>query len=67
MKPETLLLAGQLAQAARRLVGGRDEFGVGVTRAAADLLSAGPLVLALREALDAYDKAVIAEMREGKP
>jgi hypothetical protein len=64
MKPETLLLAGQLAQAARRLVGGYDPFGAGVKVSVADLLSAGPLVLQLRKALDAYDKAVIAEMRE---
>lgn len=58
-----LVLAGKMAEAARNVVGGQ---GVNFWTAPADVCTLSTLCTALREAVNAYDAAVIARTREGR-
>lgn len=60
-----LVAAGALAGAARRVVGGDDLNGFPV--APATLEGVGPLISALRKALDEYDRLVVAREMADKP
>ena len=62
MSDELLRLAGVVATVARRLVGGRD-FTTGFPIRSASVYELADAADALREALDAYDAAVVAEAR----
>ena len=59
---ELLHASGKLAEAARRVVGGRDLNGFAI--APASVLSVSAVADQLRAALDAYDEEVIALARK---